>query len=80
MLKVSCSLYGRKLLTSHIYHYNSYDYGGFNLCQTCYDRGMHCYDDEHMLVELGKIGSWTVPRRYHSCVKYSAGERDIIDL
>lgn len=80
MLKITCSLCGRKILTSHIYHCNLCDYADFDLCQTCYDCGMHCYDDEHMLVELGKVGSWTVPRRYHSCVKYPAGERDVIDL
>lgn len=52
----------------------------FDLCQTCYDCGMHCDDDEHMLVELGKVGSWIVPRWYHSCANGPAGERDVIDL
>ena len=80
MLKISCSLCGRKLLTSHIYHCNSCEHGDFDLCQTCYDCGLHCYDEEHILVEMGKVGSWTVPKRYHSCVKYPAGKRDVIDL
>ncbi len=80
MSKVSCSLCRKKILALPVYHCNSCDHAEFDLCQTCYDCGIHCYDDEHLLVELGKIGSWIVPRRYHSCVKYPVGKRDVIDL
>lgn len=78
--KVSCSLCADRPLGLPYYHCNSCDYADFDLCQTCYDSGMHCNDDEHNLVELGKIGSWIVPKRYHSCVKYPSGKRDVIDL
>lgn len=77
---MSCSLCEKRPLSLPFYHCNSCDHADFDLCQTCYDCGMHCYDDEHMLVELGKIGGGTVSKRYHSCIKSPAGERDIIDL
>ena len=61
------------------FHCNVCDAAQFDLCQTCYDGGKHCRDDSHLLVELGMIGSWIVPKRYHSSVK-SSGVREIIDL
>jgi hypothetical protein len=78
--KIACSICAKRPVPLPFYHCNSCNYADFDLCQTCYDRGMHCDDDEHLLVEMGKIGSWIVPRRYHSCVKGSVGERDVIDL
>ena len=81
MLKLTCSLCGGRIdPTLSIHHCNSCHHADFNLYQTCCDCGVHCNDNDHMLVELGKIGSWTVPRRYYSCVKYPAGKRDVIDL
>ena len=78
--KIACSLCKKRPIPFPFYHCNSCNYADFDLCQTCFDCGMHCNDDEHLLVELGKIGSWVVPRSYHSCVKGPAGQRDVIDL
>ena len=77
---ITCSVCWKRPLALPIYHCNSCDHGDFDLCETCYDCGLHCDDDDHNLVEMGKIGSWIVPRRYHSCVKYPGGKRDVIDL
>ena len=79
MLEVACSFCAKRPLALPFYHCDSCEHANFDLFQTCYDCGMHCYDDEYKLVELGKIGSWIVARRYHSCVKYPAGKRDVID-
>ena len=80
MSKIACSLCCSR--PSHqqlpIFHCNVCHFGDFDLCQACFERGAHC-DDDHLLVELGKIGSWGFPRRYHSCVK-SSGYREIVDL
>lgn len=81
MSRVACSLCQKR--PNHqqmpIFHCNVCAFGDFDLCQACFERGGHCDDDGHLLVELGKIGSWIFPRRYHSCVK-SSGYREIIDL
>ena len=78
--KVACNYCHKRPLALPFYHCNSCRYADFDLCQSCYDCGMHCYDDEHMLVEMGRIGSRIVPRTYHSCVKYPSGTRDVINL
>ena len=79
MSKITCSLCGKKALALPVYHCNSCNHADFDLCQTCYDYGMHCHDNEHILAEMGRIGSWIVPSKYHSCVKYPLGKRDVID-
>ena len=76
----ACSYCGRRPLALPYYHCNTCHQADFDLCQTCYDLGRHCYDDQHLLVEMGTIGSWVVPRMYRSCVKEPTGERDVVDL
>lgn len=53
--------------------------GDFDICQACYDGGIHCYDTDHLLVEMQQVGSWIVPGKYCSSVK-SSGDRDLIEL
>ncbi len=53
--------------------------GDFDICAKCYESGVHCFDKEHLLVGKRKIGSWTVPWKYHSSVNES-GTREIIEL
>lgn len=79
--RVACSLCWKRpnYQKLPVFHCNVCDLGDFDLCQACFEGGAHCYDDDHLIVELGKIGSWQVPRRYHSCVK-SSGDREIIHL
>lgn len=81
MSRVACSLCWNRpnYYQLPIFHCNVCEFGDFDLCQTCFEAGAHCCDDTHLLVELGKIGSWILPRRYHSSVK-SSGDREIIDL
>lgn len=52
--------------------------GDFDICDKCYESGAHCYDKEHLLEQNRKIGSWTVPWKYHSSVNES-GTREIIE-
>ena len=53
--------------------------GNFDICDQCYKSGAHCFDGEHLLVQHRKIGSWTVPWKYHSSVNDS-GTREITEL
>ena len=77
---VSCSECGRKPLPFPYYHCNICQEADFDLCQTCYDLGRHCEDDQHLLVEMSTVGSWVVPRRYGSCIKEVSGEREVVEL
>ena len=77
--RISCDHCAKTYLQLPYFHCNVCEFGDFDLCQACYDDGIHCHDDSHLLVELGKIGSWIVPKRYHSSIK-SSGVRDILDV
>ena len=79
MGRVTCSICAKRPTPLPLFHCNVCRLEDFDLCQTCYEGGAHCGDNEHLLVELGKVGSWIVPRKHHSCVK-SSGTRDIVDL
>ena len=48
-------------------------------CSSLYDKGVYCYNTEHFLMDMRKIGSWVVPGKYHFCVK-SSGKRDVVEL
>ena len=77
--KLTCSICAERQLPLPVFHCKVCDIDDFDLCQACFTGGAHCYDNDHLLVELGKIGRRTVARKYHSCVK-SSGIRDVIDL
>ena len=53
--------------------------GDFDICAKCYKSGSHCFDKEHLSEQNRKIGSWTVPWRYHSSVN-SSGTGEITEL
>ena len=53
--------------------------GDFDICDKCYKSGAHCVDKEHLLEQNRKIGSWTVPWKYHSSINDS-GTREITEL
>ncbi len=75
----ACNVCGNAPLQLPLFRCNLCKLGDFDLCQTCYEGGAHCHEDNHLLAELGKDGSLVVSRRYHSCVK-SSGTREVIDL
>lgn len=60
------------------FHCNVCQTGDFDICKACYDKGIHCYDTDHLLVEMKQVGSWIVPGRYCSSVG-SSGGRDFIE-
>jgi len=76
---ISCNYCQKRHIQLPIFHCNICDAGDFDLCQACFDGGMHCYDRDHFLVEMRKIGSWMVPGKYHSSVK-SSGDPDSFAL
>ena len=62
-----------------LFHCSVCHMGDFDICDKCYESGVHCFDKEHLLEQNRKIGSWTVPWRYHSSVNES-GTREITEL
>ena len=76
---VTCDNCAKIKIPLPTFHCNVCNLADFDLCQTCYDSGSHCNNDSHLLVKMGNVGSWIVPKRYHSSIK-SSGVRDIIDL
>ena len=74
-----CTACGERDIDLPIYHRNVCLQGDFDLCQTCFDQGMHCHDRTHLLVEMGKTDNWILPQRYHSHVAGS-GKRSILNL
>jgi serine/threonine protein kinase len=76
---VNCNHCRKRNIQPPFFHCNVCQTGDFDICQACHNRGMHCYNRDHFLVEMRKIGSWTVAGKYHSSVK-SSGNRDIIEL
>ena len=77
--KVACDHCNKWLTQLPVFHCNICEVGDFDLCPACLKSGEHCLNSDHLLVELGKIGSWTVPLKYYSCVR-SSGVRDVINL
>ena len=75
---VACGYCQERNMPLPFFHCNVCLTGNFDICQACYNGGMHCYDRDHLLAEMKKIGSWIVPVRYHSRVK-SSGDRDFIE-
>lgn len=61
------------------FHCNVCETNDFDLCYRCYTAGRHCYQEDHLLIEMKKIGGWKVPWRYHSKVQ-SSGHRDVFEL
>ena len=61
------------------FHCSVCDMGDFDICNKCYESGAHCLDEEHLLEQNRKIGSWTVPWKYHSSINVS-GTREITEL
>ena len=61
------------------FHCNVCETNDFDLCYTCYTAGRHCYQEDHLLIEMKKIGGWKVPWRYHSKVQ-SSGHKDIFEV
>lgn len=76
---VNCDRCRKRYILGLSFHCGVCHMGDFDICQACYDAGVHCYEEDHLLVDMRKIGSWVVPGKYHSNVKDS-GQRCIVDL
>jgi len=62
------------------FHCNTCLAGDFDLCQGCFDKGTHCHDESHFLVEMISVGGWVVVgETYYSNLK-SNGLRETMRL
>ena len=61
------------------FHCNICAHGDFDICQKCYDSGKHCFDNDHMLVEMKGTETQAIVQRYHGSVNNS-GTRNIIEM
>jgi serine/threonine protein kinase len=76
---VDCDRCRKRDIQLPFFHCIVCEIGDFDICSACYDRGAHCYETDHLLVEMIKMGSLIVPGKYHSSVKNS-GKREILEL
>lgn len=77
---VSCDGCRNSNIAHRLYHCCTCKAGNFDICQACYNAGMHCPDKDHLLVEMENVGDYRgIALKYHSSVKRS-GERDVIEL
>lgn len=73
---VTCSrCYEYHIQEVNYFHCNACDYGDFDLCQRCYDKGEHCYDKDHVLIELEGASRNAVSGKYHTSPTSSGGRR-----
>ena len=76
---LTCNLCHSRRLALPSYHCNFCNDGDYDICQTCFDLGRHCANDQHLLAEITLIGNWPVAKRYHTCARTSTGLRDVIE-
>lgn len=76
-----CCNYCKNGAQEFVFHCNICDDGDFDICLRCYNQGLHCYEGDHLLIEMELTESqgWIVTKRYHSGVRRS-GKRDIVEL
>ena len=77
--RITCDGCGKNCIKYHFFHRNICNTGDFNICLECYSLWRHCYDRDHLLVELKKDEIFTVPRGYH-CSPQVSGDRQILEL
>jgi hypothetical protein len=65
MLTSGCERCGRLIIVT-AYKCTLCAGGDFDVCSTCFEEGRHCYDKEHLLVELDTSGKMPSATRYHS--------------
>ena len=81
LANISCSICGKgHLQQTTFFHCHVCAFNDFDICQQCYDRGEHCYDSEHLLVEIEKNGVFVAVRKYHSCPRIGLGGRTVLEI
>ena len=76
---VACDGCRTRNMQFSFWHCNTCNTGDFYICQACYDVGVHCVDEDHLLVEMKKMGGMIVPARYSSSVK-NDGKRNVFEI
>lgn len=74
-----CDLCSSRPLPLPFFTCNVCNGGDYDICQGCHQKGFHCKDSTHLLVELNRLGNMVVPGRYYSSIN-SSGNRDVIEL
>ncbi|KAH9206807.1 hypothetical protein DL95DRAFT_486091 [Leptodontidium sp. 2 PMI_412] len=66
--------------SAQAFHCNVCSDGDFDICLTCMNKGVHCYDPAHFLVEMAsKQGVLVALNSYYSSMK-ADGKRDVVHL
>ena len=73
-----CNGCGTTNIQCHRFSCNVCDTGDFDICPGCYDKGLHCHDKDHLLVEHMNDGFSAVSGKYHSSPQATGG-REIFD-
>ena len=76
---IHCDICGRSEIQHHFFHCNVCRAGDFDICPTCYDFGTHCFDNEHLLVEISKQGIFSKAEKYHGSPDIQS-KREIVEL
>ena len=76
---IYCDVCCRANIKEKFVHCNVCNTSDLDICHRCYAAGLHCHQEEHLLVDLKKVGGWKVPWRYHSKVQ-SSGHRDVFEV
>ena len=74
-----CNGCGTTDIQSHFFYCSACDTGDFDICPGCYDKGLHCHDNDHLLAEVKNDGITAVAGKWHSSPQ-AIGGREIFDL
>ena len=74
-----CDECGITDIKGHFFHCNVCAAGDFDICPRCYDRGLHCHDKGHLLMELKNDRVSAGSQKFHSSPQASGG-RKIFEL
>ena len=78
---ICCSICGTEhLQQTTLFHCNVRDINDFDLCQECYDKGLHCFDSDRLLVDIEKNGVFKHCEEIPSQLSESRGSDDSRDL
>ena len=77
---IACSSCGEgHIQQTNFFYCNVCLINDFDICQKYYDNGVHCFGNDHLLVEIEKNGVFVVARRYHSSLRGSEG-RTVLEI
>ena len=76
---IFCDSCGALEIQFHFFHCNVCAGGNYDLCPRCFHKGIHCPNNDHLLVEVQKTEIFADIKGYH-CSPGGSGQRDIVEL